>query len=187
MTEINVEEIDKEVLPLLSLSAKPQVRCVAMQMFLGLTGTPEGVNFITSNDTYMTAISEITQDKQEAIAKDAFCALINLAAEEPTAWRILNLSSPENFTLYLLEYVLRTSSLYADMVCSLLSNLTRSERCAQKVVDVMVKEKDKVGFSQIVHVFCQDDYNKKNNLHYLGPFLANLTQVSWLLSISTRC
>lgn len=33
------------------------------------------------------------------------------------------------------------------------------------------------GLSQLVEVFCNEGYNKKANLHYLGPLLSNLTQL----------
>ena len=177
MEGVKLEDLDKEVLPLLSLTAQPQVRCVAMQIFLGLTGTDDGKAFITSKPTYLEAVCCIARDDQPGIAKDAFFALINLATSEETAWKILTLSTPEDFPQALLRYVLITNSLYADIVSSLLSNLSRSERCAQRFVDVMVKEKETIGFDKVVEAFCRDGYNPKNNLHYLGPFLSNLTQV----------
>merc|ERR1712227_1128280 len=148
-----------------------------MQYFLGLTGTEEGRKFIGGNVKYQIAIARILDDKQDAISKDAFLALVNLSTDDQISHKLLLLKEPD-FLVNILEYVINPDSVHADIACSLLSNLSRSELCARIIVDTMLQERQTIGFEKIVFVFCQKGHNKHRcHLHYLGPFLSNLTQV----------
>ena len=174
---IDTEQIDQELLPFLSPTARPDLRCVAMQCFLGLTGSEDGRNFL-DKDKYLTAVVNLFDDPQDSIAKDAFLALVNLTTEDKISHHLLYLKDHPHFILHMLLYVINEHSPHADIACSALCNLTRSEICARAVVQVMMKETEQVGFERVIFVFCQNGYNKKgNNLNYLGPFLSNLTQI----------
>lgn len=173
MAELSTEQIDKEIMPFLSLSTRPDVRAIAVQYLLGLTGSVDGQRFLSFNDKYITAIISACNDEQPAIAKDAYLALVNLSAVEDICYKLL---SPE-FLKNLISYVLKNDSTHADIVCMILSNLSRKEDCAQKIVDLMINHQEEIGFDKVITVFCQVNYNKHANLHYLGPFLSNLTQI----------
>ena len=134
---------------------------------------------ITSNDKYLSAIVNNSEDTtQPALQKDALLALVNISTEEDGARKLLNLSSKPDLVYNLLKYVLATDSIHADIACTLLNNMSRSEKGAERIVkDIHLHEED-IGFHKIVHVFGIEGYNKNSNLHYMAMFLANLTQVS---------
>lgn len=177
MSELSAEHIDKELLPFLSRNARGDIRGTTLEYFLGLTGSDEGRSFIVSNQKYLSAIVSLLEDDIPAIAKDAHLALVNLSTDSKTSWTLLNLDLHPDLDEKLLQYVLNRESEHANIACSILSNLSISEQCAEKLVDLMITKKDIVGFDKIVFAFCHADYNAKNNLHYLGPFLSNLTQI----------
>ncbi|KAK9753114.1 protein of unknown function (DUF384) [Popillia japonica] len=57
----------------------------------------------------------------------------------------------------------------------ILSNLSRSPRYTEKIIDLM--EKADVTFDVLINAFTRNKYNNKGaNLHYLGPVLSNLSQ-----------
>jgi len=173
MAELSTEQIDKEIMPFLSPSSRPDVHAIAVQYLLGLTGTVDGQRFLASNDKYITAIISACGDDQPAIAKDAYLALVNLSAVEDIRYKLLT----ADFVKGLIKYILKSDSIHADIVCMILSNLSRKDDCAQNIVDLMVDCQEEIGIDKIIGVFCQVNFNKNANLHYLGPFLSNLTQV----------
>ena len=177
MSGINAEELDKEVLPFLSPGSRPDVRSIAMEYLLGLTGTADGQRFIANRQNYVKAILGILNDEHPAIAKDAYLALVNLTTNETTSWLLLNLDSHKDFLFDLLKYVLEPSSKQADFACMLLANLSRGEKCATKIVKLMIEKKEEVGFDKLITVFCTVDHNKDAKMHYLGSLLSNLSQI----------
>lgn len=57
----------------------------------------------------------------------------------------------------------------------ILSNLSRSSRHIEKIIDFM--EKADVPFDIVINAFTKNKFNNKGaNLHYLGPLLSNLSQ-----------
>ena len=115
-------------------------------------------------------------DKQAAIAKDAYFSLINLSTDDVVSHEILD--SHPSLIKELLLYVMAPESVFADPVCMILSNLSRSVGCATIIVQKIIDNSEEIGFDKIIQVFCMDRFNKcDQNLHYLGPFLSNLTQV----------
>lgn len=163
---------------MMSVESRMDVRSIAMQYFLGLTGTKEGKAFLSENAKRLGAIVQLIKDPQEAIAKDAFLALVNLSTEEDIARKLLDLFDYPDFDKQLLECILQKDSAHADIACSVLSNLSRPKDCAQKILNTMHKHPDKIGMERLVFAFCQNNYNERNNkLHYIGPILSNLTQL----------
>ena len=63
MEKIDPEQIDKELLPLMSPESRVDVRSIAMQYFLGLTGTKEGSDFLSQNAKRLGAIVQLVQVK----------------------------------------------------------------------------------------------------------------------------
>ena len=119
----------------------------------------------------------IFQDNQEAIAKDAYLAVVNLTAEQETCSKILSFTTEPDFLTFLLEYILKPNSVFADIACQILSNISRFEGCAAKLIRKIIDNKETVGFDRMIQVFCRENYNKNAKLHYLGPLLSNLTQI----------
>ena len=117
------------------------------------------------------------QDSQEAIAKDAYLAVVNLSGEHETCSRLLSYETEPDFLTFLLQYILKPDAVFADICCQILSNMSRFEGCAAKIIRTMIDKNETVGFNKLIQVFCRENYNKFAKLHYLGPLLSNLTQI----------
>ena len=65
----------------------------------------------------------------------------------------------------------------ADQACMILSNLTHESKNCSRVYNELTGEN--VSLDKIITVFCNESYNNKGaNLHYLSPFISNLSQVA---------
>ncbi len=173
MASLDAEEMDQQVLPFLSLKAEPPVRAVAMEYFLGLTGTTEGQKFIGSRTQYLTAIVSLLEDKQLAIAKDAFLALINLTSDADIAASLMGQAGLVN---RLLKVALDDQTQHIDLACTVLSNLSRSKKCARDIIDLMADGPEDTSFDRLIATFCKEN-TATTKRHYLGPLLSNLTQI----------
>ena len=174
------EKMEKEILPFLNKSARPDVKTIALEYFLGLTGSDDGRKFIACGSGFLEAIVSLTSDKQPGIAKSAFFSLVNLVTDEHVAWSILNMKDYPGLSVSWLQYVVDPGSEHADVVASLLSNVTRSHRCAVTVSDVVSPCSDtdtSVSLDKVIQAFCNLEYNPKANLHFVATVLMNLTQV----------
>lgn len=59
MSSIDVEQVDQELLPLMSVDSRTDVRAIAMQYFLGLTGSQEGRQFLSQSAKRLGAIIQL--------------------------------------------------------------------------------------------------------------------------------
>ena len=169
---MNVEQIDREILPFLSCSARADVKAIALQYFFGLTGSKDGCDFVASNNKYLSALVSLMRDSEPSVTKDAFLSLVNLSTDEQVALKLLDLH--QELPLDLLKYVLDKDSRHAGIVCMLLSNISRSEQCARLILNSILTNVDVIGFDKLVDVFCQD---QTATVNYLGPFFSNLMQI----------
>lgn len=190
MSGASLATLEAEILPFLTPDARNDVKCVALQYSLGLTGTDDGKEFITKSDNYLEALISLTEDVQPAIVKDAYLSLINLSSNEDVTLRILNLAKYPIFCYKMLKYVLSADSEHADPVSMLLSNLSRFEPSALKMSKEILTHPDDNFIERILEVLCNSTHNKNARLHYLSTLLSNLTQVSKLRQIlmdHTKC
>ena len=172
MADLNVDQIDREILPFLSCSARADVKGIALQYFLGLSGSKDGCDFIASNNKYLSALVSLTKDSDQSVTKDTYLSLVNLSTYEQTAMRLLDLH--KELPLDLLKYVLDKDSKHTGVVCMLLSNISRLEQCSRRIFDSILANVDVIGFDKLVNAFCVD---QTATLNYLGPFFSNLTQI----------
>jgi len=172
MADMNVDQIDREILPFLSCSARGDVKAIALQYFLGLSGSKDGCDFVASYNKYLSALVSLTKDGDQSVTKDAYLSLVNLSTYEQTAMKILDLH--QEVPLDLLKYVLDKESKHTGIVCMLLSNLSRSEQCSRRIFDSILANVDVIGFDKLVDAFC---VNQTATLNYLGSFFSNLTQI----------
>ncbi|XP_066265607.1 protein HGH1 homolog [Branchiostoma lanceolatum] len=163
----------EEMLPFLSLTSRPNVRATAMQYLLGVTASKNSAEFFLKNKAFIEKILSLTEDSEASIAKDSYLCLINLTAYGKFCKVLLEDYDP---VPKFVHTVTDPESKFADSACMILSNVTREESGAEKVLDSLVK--GDVGLAKVVEVFCQEGYNKKGKqLHYIGPMLSNLTQL----------
>ncbi|XP_055958054.1 protein HGH1 homolog [Patella vulgata] len=179
LDEATRSTLEKEILPFLNKSARTDVKSLALEYFLGMTGSPEGRQFISKGDKYLEGIISLTIDEHEAIMKDALYSLLNLATDEDTAWRLLNMEKYPNNGINWMRLALDKEYKLADVMTGLVSNVTRSLKCAEKLVSEIAESED-ISIEKIVYALCDLQHNKAAKLHYLGPILSNLTQVPYI-------
>ncbi|KAK1804768.1 hypothetical protein P4O66_003616 [Electrophorus voltai] len=162
----------KELLSFLHLDTRADVRGQATEYILGLTGTRDGCRYLQTQPGFLKALITLTADSSIAIVKDCYHALINLSADETLHETLIK---EADILPMLFRNLLDPEYVFADRICTILTNLTRHERTCREVFRVM-QEQD-VGLAKVVEIFCIEGFNKKALLHYLGPLLSNLTQL----------
>ena len=181
MEEVDEKFIESEVVPFLLPTARADLRAIAVQYFLGLTGNESGRRYIADNTHLLQQLVSITDDEQAAIAKDAFLAIVNLAAESDIACRIVKLSTAEKLLDHLLMSGLHEGRVEPNIACMALSNLSRLESSASAIADYIITDHEHdISVKRIVDVLCRTDLEGRD---YLAPFLSNLTQVSSIRQI----
>lgn len=167
--------LEKELLPFLRPDARDDLKYFAVRSFLELTGTQDGINFISEGDKFLKAIMALTSDKETDICKNALFTLINLTADDKAAWKLMEVDG--SFVHNLLHKMLQSDYEAADQAASVIANVTRIASCARKLAHQILAKNSKVSMDNIVNVLCKVNYNEKATLHYLGLILSNLTQV----------
>ncbi|XP_015240521.1 PREDICTED: protein HGH1 homolog [Cyprinodon variegatus] len=160
-----------ELLSFLTPSTRPDVKGKATEYILGLSGNRDGCRFLCSKADLIAALLALTSDPSVAIVKDCYHILINLSADE-TLHQVL--VSKVKILPVLLKNLQDPDYLFSDHISTILSNLSRHEKTCRTVFEVLQEE---VGLAKLVEIFCNESYNKKAKLHYMGPLLSNLTQL----------
>lgn len=168
------------------------IKTMAMQTMLGMSGSKEGLGIIKElagetdeieKNLYRLLMSYLVgltvPSEQEAINNDAALVLINLTADEELAASCLKFCSgaPNSFVKDIWNKVEDNKSPNADHACMILSNLTHEPKNCSKVFENLTREG--ISLEKVVSIFCNETYNTKGaQLHYLAPFISNLSQVS---------
>ena len=180
-------EAIKEMFQFLTLKSRPELKSVALDSILGLTATSDGLQVLTESESEIfNMLAEIAlKDPSDPLRKDAALALINLSADVETAKKMTKPSkSSQQLILTLWKMIENQVYPSADPACMTLSNLsidksscTQIWQCLQehditveKVLDVLCVKKTKSKGQE-------EEEKKVPKLHYLGPFLSNLTQL----------
>nr|SVE75227.1 EOG090X08WK [Daphnia dolichocephala] len=170
MTEI------QELSQFLTLEMRLDVKALALQQTLGLTGTADGRQLLLKTSCIVKNLCHLLNDDQPSIAKDASLALINLSADEEVIPALVaeEMGVIEN----MLKLISDPEHNLADPACMVLSNLTRTKHGSERVFESMGGN-----LGKYIDIFCQEKYNKKGaRLHYLASVFSNLSQLP-----SVRC
>lgn len=160
-----------ELLAFLRADTRADVKAGAAECVLGLSAHRDGCLFLGSRPELLRAVWALTSDPSVCIVKDVYFTFINLSAEEELHQVLL---SELDVLPLLCKNLLDSAFPFSDQICSVLSNLSRSDRSCASVYKVL---QDKVGLSKLVEIFCCDKFNPNANLHFLGPLLSNLSQL----------
>ncbi|XP_050315701.1 protein HGH1 homolog [Anthonomus grandis grandis] len=181
-----MEKALEELLKYVQIGARIDLKAVAVEHVLGLTGTPEGVEAVYNNRKLLVSLISLLDDQTIPISKDSSLCLINISANEKGAQALLEVDTnadcpplqlpPENVVNQCLKHIFNKESKIADQCCMILSNLTRPKHLIERVVNII--EKSGKTFDELVDIFTKKEYNKGAKLHYLGPVLSNLSQSS---------
>ena len=145
--------------------------------FLGLSGTVEGRQFITKKQLYVDRIVELACDNVTNVVKESIACLINIAGESKGVNCILCSPLLDQFLDSILSSVVMKGCALADPLAMLLSNITREEKGSTKVVNMLLSDDPPTTFDQLIQTMCLVGYNESADLHFLAPFLANLSQI----------
>lgn len=160
-----------ELLSFLRPDTRVDVKAGAAECVLGLSGNRDGCLFLGSKPDLLKALSALTSDSSIAVVKDAYFTFINLSAEESLHQVLV---SELDFLPMLCHNLLEPSFPFSDQICTILSNLSRSDGTCPAVYKVL---QDKVGLSKLVEIFCRENFNPKATLDFIGPLLSNLSQL----------
>lgn len=163
----------KELLPFLDLNARPDVKGQATGYLLGLSGDREGRRLVGRQPALLRALLALTSDRSIAVVKDCYHTLVNLSADETLHRPLL---AESHFLPALLRNLVDPGYMFSDRVCTILTNLSRHEPSCKAVFEA-VQNQEGMGLARLVEVFCTEGFNRNSSLHYLGPLLANLTQL----------
>lgn len=160
-----------ELLSFLRVDTRADVKAGAAECVLGLSAHRDGCLFLGSKPELLRAVWALTSDPSIAIVKDVYFTFINLSAEEELHQVLV---SDLDVLPLLCKNLLDPTFLFSDQICTVLSNLSRSDRTCASVYKAL---QDKVGLPKLVEIFCCENFNPKANLHFLGPLLSNLSQL----------
>jgi len=166
----------EELAQFLSKHQRLDVKAVAVQHILGMTGNKEGIAAISKVPVVSTRLLELLSDSSHGIAKDACHALINLSSDPATAKTLLQSNQMTCLVKALYDKIHNEDSKIADAATMVLSNLTR-DIVGCSLVWEKFKEHS-IQIERVVFIMCQEGYNKHGaNLRYLAPILCNLCQI----------
>nr|CAG4637150.1 EOG090X08WK [Ceriodaphnia reticulata]SVE73038.1 EOG090X08WK [Ceriodaphnia reticulata] len=161
----------EELSQFLTLETRLDVKALALQQTLGLTGTAEGRHLLIETSSVFRNLCQLLNDSQKSVATDASLALINLSADED----IIPALTAEGTEVIenMLKIIRNPEHDLADPACMVLSNITRTKKGSEVVFQKMAD-----GLDNYIDIFCQEKYNKKGaRLHYLAAVFSNLSQI----------
>nr|SVE83752.1 EOG090X08WK [Daphnia pulex] len=175
----------EELSQFLTLETRLDVKALALQQTLGLTGTADGRQMLINTPCVVKNLCKLLNDYQKSVAKDASLALINLSADEDLTSTLVTEGTEiiEN----MLNITTNPEHELADPACMVLSNLSRTKLGSERLFQTMGEKLEKY-----IDIFCQEKYNKKGaRLHYLAAVFSNLSQIpavrSYILDPSRTC
>ncbi|CAB4035296.1 HGH1 homolog [Paramuricea clavata] len=156
----------------LSLDSREDVKSLALEYLLGLTGSVDGIKFIENNLKLVEKVIELTSEKSQGVQKDACVFLLNASASQIVARKLENLNTFE----LILPQIVDKDCIFADKAAMLLSNLTRSEQGCELCLK-SVEKTPQYSLKKIFDVLCNEKYNEHVELHHLATFLSNMSRL----------
>ncbi|XP_012254258.2 protein HGH1 homolog [Athalia rosae] len=175
----------KEISEFLDFRARLDLKSIALQHVLSVTGSNDGIEVLLSLPEVLRQLILLVQDKSTSVCKDATLSLVNLSASEGGASALLVISETskissdetpsDNLVHVCLRCILDKENQLADPCCMILSNLSRAHSSTERIVSLI--EHSGYSWDKIVSAFTSQKYNNKGaTLHYLGPLFSNLSQ-----------
>lgn len=169
----------KELLGFLDGSSRIDLKTVALNHVLGLTGTKEGMEMcqktLESSNQLLEKLVHLLTDPCESVAKDSSLALINLSANPVLAQSLL-FNSDLSVVKRLWDLIADPECSISDPCCMIASNLTIDKTCCDAFLSAL--DQADITIEKFVFIFCQEGFNKKGaKLNYLAPVLSNLSQL----------
>lgn len=174
-----METLEEELSQFLTPEANPALKVLAAENLMGLTGTEEGQAFLRNSDSLLSGVVVLASDRILEVKERALKTIINISGDDSTSWKILNFKSCEERMAEWLKQMTDSSYRNADLMCKMVSNLTRGEKCAERVSKWILNGKDDSNcvIEKMVLALCTVKYNEHADLHYMAAVLSNLSQI----------
>lgn len=177
------KELNSLVLPCLLPTATLEVKKMALDVAVSYSEHDIGKKILSKSET-LKNLMMLTEESDQAISKQAFSILINIFADTDIAEKFLEIQEAEAFELKAFDKITDREFESADMLCMLLSNVSRTEQCAASITKWFPADKINSVVEKIVSALVQLNYNKKGcYLHHLSLVLCNLSQDSQIRGI----
>ena len=151
------------------------LKTVALDYVLGLTGSEEGRSVIGKQDSILTLLLDLTQEKDQDTSHSSYLAVLNLSGYEEFAAKFVKL----NVIRRLLELLTASSPVPdADTICMILSNLTRTAEGTESFMVALDSMNGPATLNKLVDMFDKRDSSHGRPLHYLSSVFSNITSVS---------
>ena len=147
----------EELVQFLAPESRIDVKTVALNHVLGLTGNEDGAKAIAHNKEMLVCLVRLLEDANPSVAKDSALAVINLSAAASGAGRAALLAldgAHDGAVATLWRRVEDKDSFVADPACMALSNLCAGGRSSCDAVAAALTAAG-VELDKIVFVFCQ--------------------------------
>ncbi|RHZ88192.1 hypothetical protein Glove_26g204 [Diversispora epigaea] len=166
----------------------PQVRQLALAHLLGYTTKTSQFQHIFKQNDFkpIEELKNICKSCKDnpLIAHDSFKALVNLTSDEEICKKL----NDDSFLQFIIKMILDQDSILADMICMLLSNITRNERISVKILLLDLSDQEqsnnnnnnKRQIDQLIDIFVNGvnrSYNKEAEFHFLANVFANITML----------
>lgn len=159
----------------LSSEARSDVKSLACNSVAQLTGSPEGLQLLSSRPDVLKAVIQLVHDPDTSTVLNAMKILVNLSAEEAGAKALLALTEP-HVVDEMIKCIKNKDYPHADLACGVLANLSKPRALCQKVLHQMNLGGNRL--EELTQIFCQMDYNRKGaNLHLLASMITNISQL----------
>ncbi|XP_021198946.3 protein HGH1 homolog [Helicoverpa armigera] len=162
-----------ELLQFLKPESRIDLKHIAVDHLVGLSGTEDGINTLLSHEKIMQSILALTDDKVEEVAKNALLILVNITATSKGVIELLKYKSEgdKHIVKLFIGYVLNPDKKDADAAAMILSNITRVETELDSLLDVFLPH-----LNDILNVYVNTNFNKRgSNLNFIGPMISNLS------------
>lgn len=168
-------DLDKleELTNFMQIHDRNDLRLLSVNYLTGLCSCEEYINAMLSKEKLIQGIINLTFDKVTEIAKEALLILVNITATTNGVTKLLKYKTDDgkNIVKLLIGYVLDPQKRDADAACMILSNITRVETEAEKLIEIFQPH-----LNDLLYAFVNLEYNKKgSNLNFIGPLMSNLS------------
>ncbi|KAK3913967.1 Protein HGH1-like protein [Frankliniella fusca] len=180
-----------EFLQFLTPETRLDLKVLAVEQVLGMTGREEGRTLLCQNLKILQHLIKLCSDKVPGVARDSCLALVNLSGDEDGAVALLSeehgISQNQGFVRQMVELALDPQSPLADPALMVLSNITRPSQLTSEILSLIVGDDRKDSYDEskvfeflerVIGALTSTRHNSVGaNLHYLGPLLSNLSQL----------
>ena len=156
----------QELSQFLNTKTRQDIKTVALDYVLGLTGSDDGRKIISKHASILDSLLDLTTDPVQDVSHNAYLAIVNLSGDERFASRLVNTYITPRLIQLLIGPAFPND---AKTFCMILANLTRLPEGAECFMRSL---ESPVTLYKLVDLF---DKRDSVLLHYLASVFSNVT------------